>query len=223
MKRNFLIMIAVATIATAAVSMTLSQAPDQEAAQDIGAPLPPRVDFAAAPASRLRLGMTALEVTRIMGEPAKVTHYVIGETEMTKLDFPAAPIPSKVMLADGKVSGVALVVFHVDKGDLPSFTRRAWPGMSSNGVRQVLGDANSVRRHLFYGIKLDQWVFRRPSEGEASVFLVADVVAKAAGHDIPAGIFHVDLPSPPQPADKDPMQNPQVGMTESRPRRLTAR
>ena len=87
------------------------------------APLPPRVDFAAAPASRLRLGMTALEVTRIMGEPAKVTHYVIGETEMTRLDFPAGPIPSKVMLADGKVSGVALVVFHVDKGDLPSFTR----------------------------------------------------------------------------------------------------
>ena len=82
-------MIAVATIATAAVSMTLAQAPDQEAAQDIGAPLPPRVDFAAAPASRLRLGMTALEVTRIMGEPAKVTHYAIGETEMTRLDFPA--------------------------------------------------------------------------------------------------------------------------------------
>ena len=44
-------MIAVATIATAAVSMTLAQAPDQEAAQDIGAPLPPRVDFAAAPFS----------------------------------------------------------------------------------------------------------------------------------------------------------------------------
>ena len=42
---------------------------------------------------------------------------------MTRLDFPAGPIPSKVMLADGKVSGVALVVFHVDKGDLPSFTR----------------------------------------------------------------------------------------------------
>jgi hypothetical protein len=122
MKRNSLIMIAVATIATA-VSMTLAQAPDQEAAQDIGAPLPPRVDFAAAPASRLHLGMMALEVTRIMGEPAKVTHYVIGETEMTRLDFPAGPIPSKVMLADGKVSGVALVVFHVDKGDLPSFTR----------------------------------------------------------------------------------------------------
>jgi hypothetical protein len=126
LKRNSLIMIAVATIATAAVSMTLAQAPDQEAGQDIGAPLPPRVDFAAAPASRLRLGMTALEVTRIMGEPAKVTRYVIdviGETEMTRLDFPAGPIPGKVMLADGKVSGVALVVFHVDKGDLPSFTR----------------------------------------------------------------------------------------------------
>jgi hypothetical protein len=123
MKRNSLIMIAVATIATAAISMTLAQAPDQESVQDIGAPLPPRVDFAAAPASKLRLGMTALEVTRIMGEPAKVTHYVIGETEMTRLDFPAGPIPSKVMLVDGKVSGVALVVFHVDKGDLPSFTR----------------------------------------------------------------------------------------------------
>jgi hypothetical protein len=70
--------------------------------------------------------------------------------------------------------------------------------MSGGGMRRALGEASSVRHHLFYGVKLDHWVFRRPSEGEASVFLVVDrVVAKAAGQDIPAGIFHVDLPSPP--------------------------
>jgi hypothetical protein len=219
MKRNLMmIMAAVTTLATASVSMcaavSLAQDPDQEMAQDVGAVAPPRVDFATVPASRLRLGMTAADVTRIMGEAAKTTSSIVGETEMTRLDFPAAPIPSKVMLADGKVSGVALDVFHVDKGDLPSFTRKAWPGMHSSGVRRALGEPSEIRHHAFFGIKFDQLVYRRSGEGEASVFFVADrVVAKTAGQAIPTGIFRIDLPSPP-PADENPVRGPQVGMVE---------
>lgn len=216
MKQNVrLIMIALTTAAAIGVAAPLARAASEEVKQSIVAPSPPRVDFATIAAGRLHLGMTAAEVTRMMGEPAKVKTYVAGEVEMTRLEFPAGPIPGQVTLADGKLSAVKLDVFQVEKGDLPSFARQAWPGMSSSGVRRALGEASVVRHHSFFGIKLDQLIFRRPSEGEVSVFLVADrVVAKAAGQDIPKGIFHVCLPSP-EPAGRPSTQGPQVGMSES--------
>jgi hypothetical protein len=216
MKQNLRKILMVITAAAVSVTVPLARAANAEGIQSVTAPWPPHVDFATIPAGRLQLGMTAADVTRIMGEPAKVKSYVAGETEMTKLEFPAGPIPSQVTLADGKVSAVKLDVFQVEKGDLPSFVRQAWPGMSGSGVRRALGEPNAVRHYTFFDFKLDQLVFRHPGEGEVSVFLVADrVVAKAAGQDIPAGIFHIALPAP-QPADKASTQGPQVGMGESK-------
>ena len=215
MKQNLRMILIVAATAAVGVIAPLARATNEERIQSVTAPSPPQVDFATIPAGRLQSGMTAADVTRIMGEPAKVKSYVAGEVEMTRLEFPAGPIPSQVTLADGKVSAVKLDVFQVEKGDLPSFVRQAWPGMSGSGVRRGLGEASDVRHHTFFGIKVDQLVFRHSGEGEVSVFLVADrVVAKAAGQDIPAGIFHVALPAP-QPADKGSTQGPQVGMSES--------
>jgi hypothetical protein len=47
-----------------------------------------------------------------------------------------------------------------------------------------------------------------------SVFFRDDrVIAKAVGRHVPADLFQVGLPSPPQAESEDPMQEPRVGMT----------
>jgi hypothetical protein len=46
------------------------------------------------------------------------------------------------------------------------------------------------------------------------VFFRADrVIATSAGRGIPANLFRIDLPSPPQAESDDPMQTPRLGMT----------
>jgi hypothetical protein len=69
--------------------------------------------------------------------------------------------------------------------------------MSSASVRHLLGTPSDVRTYAFFSIKLDQLIFRHPSEPDVSVFFVADrVVAEQAGGDVPVDIFRVLLPSP---------------------------
>ena len=58
-------------------------------------------------------------------------------------------------------------------------------------------------------------------EGDASVFFRADrVIARTVGRDVPADLFQVDLPSPPQAESEGPMREPRVGMTERDVREL---
>jgi len=177
------------------------------------APLPPRVNFIAMPASELRLGMTAQNVTRVMGDAASETDVTIGSTEISKLHFTDA-IPCQVVLTDGKVSRITLDPFRMEKDALPSFSRQAWPGFAGSAVRRTLGEPAVVLRHQFFGIEVDQWIYSH--DGDVSVFIRADrVIAKAAGRGVPSDLFRVDLPSPPDSASEGPPQDPQLGMTES--------
>jgi hypothetical protein len=177
------------------------------------APLPPRVNFIATPASELRLGMTAQDVTRVMGEAASETDVTVGSTQISRLQFTDA-IPGQVVLTDGKVSRVTLDPFRVEKDALPSFMRQAWPGFAGSAVRRALGEPAVVLRHQFFGIEVDQWIYSRASDGDVSVFFRADrVIAKAAGRGVPLDLFRVDLPSPPLPESEGSTREPRVGMT----------
>ena len=180
------------------------------AAARFDAPMPPHVEFIATPAGQLHLGMTEQEVTRIMGEPARIAGCDAAGISIRKLEFPGA-IPGTVTLSGGKVSRVGLDVFRVEKSDLPIFTRKAWPGMASSAVRRSLGEPSRIRHYIFFGIALDQWVYDRSGEPEVSLFFAADrVAAKTVGSRIPQDIFQVRLPAPPLPSGQ--ADGPQVGM-----------
>jgi hypothetical protein len=183
-------------------------------------PLPPRVNFVAMPASQLYLGMTADDVIRIMGKGAKETDVTIGTSEIRKLEFTNA-IPGQIILRDGKVARVTLEAFRMEKCALPSFIRPAWPGLASSAVRRSLGEPAAVIHHTFFGIGVDQWIFSRSGASDVSVFFRADrVIAKSVGRDVPADLFRVNLPIPPQAASEAPMREPRVGMTEREIREL---
>lgn len=178
-------------------------------------PLPPQVNFVATPASQLRLGMTGDDVIRVMGKVAKETDFVGGSTRTRKLEFTDA-IPGQAILSDGKLSRVTLNPFRMEEAALPSRLRQAWPGFASSVVRRALGEPTVRLRHTWFGIEVDQWVFSCPGEVEASVFFRADrVIARAVGRDVPADLFRVDLPSPPQGEGESPPFAPRVGMTET--------
>ena len=178
------------------------------------APLPPRLNFVATPASQLRLGMNADDLARIMGRAAKETDFAVDSVQIRKLEFTDA-IPGQVILRDGKVARVTLDAFRTEKGALPSFIRPAWPGFASSAVQRGLGEPATVVHHTFFGIKVDQWIFSRSGASDVSVFFRNDrVIAKSVGRDVPADLFRVDLPTPPQAESEGPMWGPRVGMTE---------
>jgi hypothetical protein len=78
----------------------------------------------------------------------------------------------------------------------------------------VLGEPSAVLHHKFYGIEVDQWIFSREGDIDASVFFRADrVIAKAAGRDVPTDLFRVDLPSPLDAEGEGPMLALRLGMT----------
>ena len=58
------------------------------------------------------------------GEAAKEKDFVAEGIAISRLEFSGA-IPSKVILADGKVSSVTLDAFQADKGDLPASSQKA--------------------------------------------------------------------------------------------------
>jgi uncharacterized membrane protein YagU involved in acid resistance len=202
MNRTFAMLVSAAIIG---LSLTAGHAAE--------APLPPRVNFVATPANRLQLGMTGDEVIRIMGKAAKETDFAIGSTQIRKLEFTDV-IPGQVILSDERVSRVTLDPFRMEKAALPSFIRQAWPGLASSAVQRALGEPAAVRRLTFLGIEVAQWIYSRAGDGEVSVFFRADrVIAKAAGRDVPADLFGVDLPLPPRADSEDPISEPRVGMT----------
>jgi hypothetical protein len=176
------------------------------------APLRPRVNLVATPAGQLRLGMTADDATRVMGQAARETDVTIGAIQIRRLEF-TDPIPGQVILSDGKVSHVTLDAFRIEKNPLPPFARQAWPGFASSAVRRALSEPAAVLHHTFFGIGVDQWIYASAGD-DVSVFFRDDrVIAKAVGRQAPADLFQVDLPSPPQAESEDPMREPRVGMT----------
>ena len=177
------------------------------------APLPPRVNFVATPASQLHPGMTADDAIRVMGKAAKETDFTIGPIQIRKIEF-ADAIPGRVILSDGKLSRVTLDPFRMEKDALPSFIRPAWPGFASSVVRRAVGEPVIVLHHSFGGIDVDQWIYSRAGQADASVFFRADrVIARLAGRDVPVDLFRVDLPSPPLAESEGPITTPRLGMT----------
>ena len=177
-------------------------------------PQPPRVNFVATPASQLHLGMNADDVARIMGKAAKETEFAVDSVQMRELEFTDA-IPSQVILRDGKVSGVTLDAFRIEKDALPSFIRPAWPGFASSAVRRAIGEPAAVIHHTFFGIEVDQWIFSRTGASDVSVFFREDrVIAKSIGRAVPADLFRANLPTRPQAESEGPTRDPRVGATE---------
>jgi hypothetical protein len=173
--------------------------------------LPPTVDHIATSARQLDLGMTAQQVLRIMGEPAKTTAFSMDGAEQCKLEF-AGAVPTEIILTDGKMSSVKLDVFRPDKTNLPAFGRVAWPGLAESAARHVLGEPIEIRHHNLFGINVDQWVFVRAGQSDLSVFFRAGrVIARAIGREVPDDLFRVELPSPPKAEGR--MLAPRLGMT----------
>ena len=113
------------TLARVAVSVAVFALSSLSAqgAEAVNQPAPPHIGFLATPASELYLGMSAREVTRILGDAAKETDFVADGTALRKLEF-SGSIPGQVILSDGKVSRVTLDAF-VEEDALPSFIRKA--------------------------------------------------------------------------------------------------
>jgi putative flavoprotein involved in K+ transport len=203
-----------ARVALSAASFALSIS-SASGSEPVNRPAALHVAFLATPANELYLGMTAQEVTRVMGKAAKEKRFVVDGIESLRLEFPGA-IPTAATLSDGKVASVTIDVFRTDKGDLPAFSHRAWPGMASSAVRRMLGEPAAVLHHTFDGVDVDQWVYSRAGEACVSVYFRADrVIARAIGRDVPADLFQVELPSPPKAESEGPPPAAQVGMTAS--------
>jgi hypothetical protein len=200
------------SLSAAAFALSISSASGSE---PINPPAGPHVAFLATPANGLYPGMTAQEVTRVMGEAAKDRRFVADGIESLMLEF-SGPIPTEVTLSDGKVASVTIDVFRTDKGDLPAFSHKAWPGMASSAVRRMLGEPAEVLHHTFDGIDVDQWVYSHAGEACVSVYFRADrVIARAIGRDVPADLVQVDLPSPPKAESEGLLPTARVGMTAS--------
>ena len=196
-------------VSVAAFALSL---PSARGAEAVNQPAPPHIGFLATPASALYLGMPAQEATRVLGDAAKETNHVADGTTVRKLEF-SGSIPGQVILSDGKVSRVTLDAF-VEEDALPSFVRKAWPGLAASAVRRVLGEPTDVLHHGFFGINIDQWVFSRAGEADVSVFFRdGRVVARTVGRDVPANLFRVALPSPPAAESEGPIPTPRLGMT----------
>jgi hypothetical protein len=178
--------------------MTLARAAETP---DRGTPLPPQVEFRPLNASRLRLGMEAAEVVRIMGNAPRSD--ASADSEAEALYYAAEPIPTRVVLTGRRVSSISLDIARLDDVRLPAFTRTALLGMSSQGVRDMLGVPTDTRHHEYFGIKLDELIFERGLDPAVSVFFVGDhVVNKALGPAVPEDIFRLILPTRPDTAPR---------------------
>ena len=138
--------------ASLGISAAMAGQSDLATTPQVVVPLGPSVEFVEVRASRLHLGMTAAEVTAIMGQATKTSDYRNAETALQILGFSEEPIRSKVTLTNGRVSHVVLDVFRVDQDELPAFTRVAWPGLNSATVLRLLGTPYDVRNHAFFDI-----------------------------------------------------------------------
>ena len=200
-----------ARVAFSVAALALSL-PSAQGAEAVNQPAPPHIGFLATPASAVYLGLPAQEATRVLGDAAKETNFVASGAALRKLEF-SGSIPGQVILSDGKVSRVTLDAF-VEEDALPSFVRKAWPGLAASAVRRLLGEPTDLLHHGFFGINVDQWVFSRAGEADVSVFFRdGRVVARTVRREVPANLFRVALPSPPAADSEGPLPTPRLGMT----------
>ena len=106
-----------AAVSAAAFALSMSSASGSEV---INPPAAPHVGFVISPASELSLGMTAQNMTRIMGKAAKEKDFVADGIDSREFEFSGA-IPSNVILTGEKVSRVTLDTFSGRQGCSPRF------------------------------------------------------------------------------------------------------
>lgn len=157
--------------------------------------MPPRVERVATRAALLHWGMSEAEVERIMGPPAELRIYKSDGVRVRVLRYPLEPIPVKVTILDGGVSGVELDIAVTDERVLPSYSRSAWVGMHRTAVLRMLGAPAEDRSHSKFGFMLEHMIFERPGQPDLSIFLIDErVVKKKVGRDLPSDIFSFLLP-----------------------------
>ena len=199
-------LIAIVTLAGAplVVSVSAEEPTGQEESSQSDLLLPPRVDRVAARASLLYWGMPDADVERTMGRPPDFIVSDAPGATVRVLRYPLEPIPTKVTIVDGKVSGVAVDVAVTDERGLPAYSRSVWIGMHRMSVLRMIGTPAEDRVHDSFGLHLEHMVFERARQPDLSVFLINDRVAKKkAGRGLPADIFSFALPLTPNEVERE--------------------
>jgi hypothetical protein len=126
-----------------------------------GALLPPRVERVPTPATRLYMGMPKADVERTMGAAAEVATPESAGVMVRVLKYRLSPIPAKITISDGRVSGVALDIAADDDRELPTFSRSVWPGIHRMAALRMLGAPAEDRLRESLGMKLEHMIFAR--------------------------------------------------------------
>ena len=160
-----------------------------------GALLPPRVERVPTPATRLYMGMPEADVERAMGAAAEVATPESAGVMVRVLKYRLSPIPAKITISDGRVSGVALDIAAADDRELPTYSRSVWPGIHRMAALHMLGAPAEDRFRESFGMKLEHMIFARAGEADLTVVLIDDrVVTRKAGRALPSDIFALSLP-----------------------------
>jgi hypothetical protein len=174
--------------------------------------MPPRVGRVATKAALLYWGMPEAEVERVMGSSAELGTSESYGVKVRVLRYPLEPIPAKVTILDGRVSGVELDIAITDERALPGYSRSVWVGMHRIAVLRMLGTPAEDSSRDKFGLMLEHMIFQRPGEPDLSVFLIDQRVAKKrVGRELPPEIFNLLLPSALNESDR------QIDAQDTRP------
>jgi hypothetical protein len=155
------------------------------------------------PASLLHAGATREEVASLLGPATSVTELDPPAHGNAVLLYANAPLRTRVVLTEGRVSEITLDPVYFDVAPLPARTRAVKARMIRGGVVSLLGSPDADHRWVEAGLTLEQMTFARPTEPEFSVYLANDlVVDMRLGHETPSGISSMSLPAP-APDDRD--------------------
>jgi hypothetical protein len=203
----FLIVI-LAFVAARLVPSALAQETIRQAANTPSGPsdllLPPRVASIATKATLLHWGMLEIEVLQIMGPTADIAAQEGLGGKVRVLRYPLEPIPTKVTILDGRVSGVAVDIAFTDDRALPAYGRALWIGMSRLAVLRIMGAPGEDRSYAQFGLRLEQMIFERQGHPDLSVFLIGERVAKKqVGRELPQDVLSVSLPLAPDGPDRE--------------------
>jgi hypothetical protein len=160
-----------------------------------GALLPPSIERVPTPATRLYMGMPEADVVQTMGAAAEVATSDSAGVKIRVLKYRLLPIPAKITISDGRVSGVALDISAADAPELPTYSRSVSPGMHRMAVLRILGAPAEDRFQESFGMKVEHMIFVRAGKADLTVVLIDDrVVAKKVGRALPQDIFAFSLP-----------------------------
>jgi len=159
-----------------------------------GVLLPPHIERVPTPATRLYMGMPEADIERTMGAAAEVATSDSAGVRIRVLGYRLTPIPAKITISDGRVSGVRLDIAAVDDRELP-YGRSVSPGMHRMAVLRMMGTPAEDRFQESFGMKIEHMIFVRAGHADLSVVLIGDrVVTKKVGRAMPQDVVAFSLP-----------------------------